>query len=1750
MRSDRIAFRAGRAAVRCMVTMVLALTTLGLHAPAHALGEGGLFGGTFTVLTPSVVIGEVARVEVQVFGGADFPLQLDWGDGTLDVVSNQPQPNTVVLEHVYTSAGVKVLRLSEGDEAFGVETDVIEVRAPRLRLDASSVAVGERIRAEVEAAPVAGVVDWGDGTRVSLDGGGDVDVEHTYVAAGTYVVQLEDAALNVLDVHVVSVGSATGGLLLSATAVLVGDTVVAEVVDAPEGATLAWGDGRRDALRAGASRIEHAYDAPGAFVVRLLDASGAVLELDTIAVTVGPLRFDVPAFATLGLPLEVELEGLGANAPFGAQIAWGDGSVDVVLGDGRSEHRYGRPGTFLVRLNALPSGAPLSAAVVTVEATGRLALEGEGRLFEPTRWSAEALAPGYAYELELGDGALRSGIADAFGRWHIEHVYDTPVDGVVASLHLVEAGQRVLLDRVHAELALPEARETITAAVLPRVAEGRLDVVVDVDGLRPELAYVVAAPSVGQAEVTPDQDGRGRATFAVLASADVDVELGLFARVQRSQGGVVETLRADTSVLVAWPRGAETLAVELETAPLLVSDTVAVVADGLVPGYAYELIVAGDAARPYRLGRAEDTRWSVELPMAFFGPSFEVELLARYPVQTQFGLPESRASLVLEPLTPSGALALPTPVVPYGVPSPILVRELTPGLPYRVEIEGDVIARFEAPDEGSLDLERALVSTARIDLFVDRALADLTPVASVAPSGVTFAGELGYAFDTQTYLDTGEVTMQVRGVAAAVPHVIVFSDGRRVEVTPDEDGQAEVMVASPSAEAFLRIQLFDDEFFVARTRLDGLPPRVLSFHGHDNWRVRVLRLDAPFEAPASRASLSGVGVLEGFVIGGRLQDPVPLRFESLSVFPNGYVRAGFANLIEPWEAQLPQAVRGVTLTLSTVRLTTVGAEPDLRGRVALPTGAVQDFDRVMLGRQRPGDGFMVSIFEVGEPRPLGGSGVTFASGGFAVLDLSTESNYNLLRDDGRFVLDHAYDAYLEVGRASPVQQRGAAWVGVVYPDARLSVRDATETGVTSFVGDAAWTSTGLSAYVGTPLGDADGTLRLGGWTFRDVTGLELLVVDDQVLRFTRPSGSVRLDWFGQTVPVAFRPAWHGWTVHTIAPIAQDYGSTAVVGGVGTFVRTGPDRLSLRFPNALWALDGDLAAEPATVDGSSGEQLLASLPDEIELSADIQELYADSVATAETALNLYRLQLLLKDLTLHPDGAVDLGGAPWRTLARVPALDMFGFPYLGAGAEIGVQADGGGTFRIGLRGDLKLGDVIEANAAPSWFVHRGGRQTQWRFEGVGVKFGDFEDSPVTFSLVVGGVIDLELQALSFTGGGSLTIPEVISVEAMALFGVVGPEPSGPEDFFWFVGAGVDLGQMERPINVKVKGVDVMAFYVFRGGIASHLRIDVGGGECRIDDGNIAEARLPSIAANALDCYDPDLKLSLQAGTVIGSPAPSGMPSDGYGKVWHVDADLVVNLGRGGDLQLAGKGWLGLNLAEGYRQRGIVAEQLAARLVINAEGIVGSMCAGPLTAAAGVLDCSGLEPAELRAGGVLLVELKGAIEFKASWSTGQYYLALGTVRNPVSIYVIPKQVQGYFVAGYITDFGILDPRVWPPAGGVWVGAQQGFRYDYEKEGDFKLCSYRVYAGANFGYGGALGLQVVPRFRIDAAVVIHASARAGGRVCGRGLDVSASLLARGSLRAPNPTQFQGSMDVKIKLPVVPDIDVTVPNLRLNLF
>src|SRR5690606_11037922 len=125
-----------------------------------------------------------------------------------------------------------------------------------------------------------------------------------------------------------------------------------------------------------------------------------------------------------------------------------------------------------------------------------------------------------------------------------------------------------------------------------------------------------------------------------------------------------------------------------------------------------------------------------------------------------------RAVVTINATVTGGSLSLPAPVVPYAVPSPVLVRDLTPALPYRLELPGCRVERFMAADDGEADFEYAFgLYQGQLELYVDREGADGEPIATLRHGGITFVGRMGYTYDVDEFLADGTVTLLVRGVA-------------------------------------------------------------------------------------------------------------------------------------------------------------------------------------------------------------------------------------------------------------------------------------------------------------------------------------------------------------------------------------------------------------------------------------------------------------------------------------------------------------------------------------------------------------------------------------------------------------------------------------------------------------------------------------------------------------------------------------------------------------------------------------------------------------------------------------------------------------------------------------------------------------------------------------------------------------------------------------------------------------------------
>src|SRR5690606_2501332 len=133
---------------------------------------------------------------------------------------------------------------------------------------------------------------WGDGTSDDVDrfSWPTVALEHVYTTPGLKTLEFRLEAMGdayLMDTQYLYVRPEPE-LDLSATSLLVGETVTATVVGGPEGGRLEWGDGAFEVLGGfEVEEYEHAYGAPGVYTVRLLDWGGDTLVTAFVNVTTG-----------------------------------------------------------------------------------------------------------------------------------------------------------------------------------------------------------------------------------------------------------------------------------------------------------------------------------------------------------------------------------------------------------------------------------------------------------------------------------------------------------------------------------------------------------------------------------------------------------------------------------------------------------------------------------------------------------------------------------------------------------------------------------------------------------------------------------------------------------------------------------------------------------------------------------------------------------------------------------------------------------------------------------------------------------------------------------------------------------------------------------------------------------------------------------------------------------------------------------------------------------------------------------------------------------------------------------------------------------------------------------------------------------------------------------------------------------------------------------------------------------------------
>lgn len=1634
----------------------------------------------------------------------------------------------------------------------------------------------ESIQIRVTGAQAGDMLHWGDGTVVEVDVGDGV-YGHAY-PPGEYGPVLYTESGDAIDELWAPVFYAYS-LTVEDSFVLPGETVTLTLSADPDdaqlwdGGVLRWGDGATEMVW-NAGTFSHAYMAPGSYATTMITNSttpNCEVVGDTVIVEAEPGDPQMDVHPTRGIPGQAIYADV-IDEPLGGSIDWADGAIHELDGSGSYRYGYDMAGEYLVTLLD-STGTQLASQLVIITEPRLELLSGDSAdLGEPVTVLAEGNADPAL--LTWGDGNVDTVPA---GGATFTHTYDQA--GFFELILTDEATGEELawLELEVTETEFVEVEEAITVlGVEYRAGDGLIEVTVLLDPLVEGADYLLQ-----DAAIFRFLENVGPSETMVL---EYDTEGSYTLSLERRDTG---EQRATAPLELAWPRHNETMTV-LEGEPHLAGDTLTLLLTGLNPEYEYTLHPYGDRDIGRTITGVE--RWE---ELAYYANAGLYDATLTLHLPGHFGADELLDSALLEVQERTGNIAVEGGRIPYVEPTRLELTNLVPGARYRIDLGLGELHEFTAFSPVEYFEHSYLRMPSAILLESEQAGGGTWTLldSAVMPSGMEMTGEL--ALEHGGTVAGAEQTFVVSGLAPGGSYLFRLLTGEEANRSnlvgeseaavsrtfeADENGAARIEVTVPpevrALEEHTPMYAFVDlNHLGSDVRVDDLAillaPLQRTLNGHV---VRVTELTTPltpenYEFP----DLHALGVVDEFVLAGRLQEELPVRF--LDQFQ--------VDLQEPLEMQLPARFQGMTLTFDHLVLAVsgiVGYKSSFAGRGTLvgapftfssgePDGSATVYETLF------GDsGELLIQARLEGAIPVGDTGWQVASGaGTATftIDLSESATFRLHdSDSGRLVQDVAYDGLRALGLEPAVDPASDVWTGVVFqPGGGASVgRDPSKFDLTTsrYFMDApvgglpiTWTAAGFNFQY-----ESSGSSTYRRWDVDYVRPYTLQVGHSQILREEPALVSFEVPLFESPLVMALKPSGNrdrDIEVVGSVPVVRNFGMTALVADQPRFVVHGDGSASIAFDRAVWTLDNDLAADGTNLDTTTISHMRRSV-ESLGLPPDAEASLSPVFTALDTVENLMSLQLPMDGLTLDQVGNVSLAGEEWKTLAATPELDLFGFPYMsGANAEIGIKKQND-EYAIGLRGGLSLGGIVTATAAPSWYYVKDGKEQRWVFDGVNATLGDpngLVPTPATFNLMVGGLVSLAEgdNSLELNGAGELTIgisskeggasaeKQLINIQVAGGFGI--NDSTADMTPYWFVFAGVDLAAMNRPIPVKVKGVDVFAFYAFRGGIGHNLRLDQRTGNaanetCAVDDAFVGDDIRPAVLRNALDCFDDSNDLALLAGTLIGWHQKGA--EDYYGLLWHVNTNLTLN--SSGQVVLGGRGWAFKTLDDGYRAD--ATPNMMARITADANGIFGSFCLGAVGRPIGELDCSGLEEVSLTIGGFKLLEAEANAELKASWASGEYYFAIGRPSNKVSLFIFPDYTQGYIVAGYINTPGVVEGPL--PASGMWASMYVGKKWEWRFSEDMFFCDLTAWATADVSFGGAIRVQLQPRFGFDGEIGAEANASAGVK-CGLvDTSISVRIKARGRITAPTPFQFSGTMTVTGDLPVIGEINVSVPNVTLS--
>ena len=361
------------------------------------------------------------RLRVDVDGSASADpdgtvetYEWDFGDGG---TATGPQAT-----HTYAAAGAYTVTLTvtddDGQTATASQDVTVDPGLPVAQLSWSSTRLTVALDGAYSSDPDGEVVAWewdlGDGATAS-----GRTVEHTYATAGAYTVTLtvtDDDGQRATTTQEVVVSLADPVAAFTHTTSRLVATLDGSSSSDTDGSVVGWAWDLGDGATASGAQVEHTFDAPGTYTVRLTvtddDGRTASTSQDVTVVLAPP----VASFGLTSGMRTVTVDATASSDPDGEVVAWSWSFGDGATASGpTATHTYRTAGTHTVSLTVTDDSgltsttdrtveialvAPTAVMTATVQQLG-VAVDGTG--------SGDVDGEVVAWSWDFGDGATATG---------------------------------------------------------------------------------------------------------------------------------------------------------------------------------------------------------------------------------------------------------------------------------------------------------------------------------------------------------------------------------------------------------------------------------------------------------------------------------------------------------------------------------------------------------------------------------------------------------------------------------------------------------------------------------------------------------------------------------------------------------------------------------------------------------------------------------------------------------------------------------------------------------------------------------------------------------------------------------------------------------------------------------------------------------------------------------------------------------------------------------------------------------------------------------------------------------------------------------------------------------------------------------------------------------------------------------------------------------------------------------------------